>query len=316
MKITKCVCLTHNDGDALGCMVIFEMTFKPERYFVTHYGDLVKQVQDIIAYADNHDIQRLCIADVSFAGRRDLLIKLSERFDIKFIDHHLYPEGFFEGIEGPKFTLFHDTNRAACRILYDMRRKLCPATAISAIDSFDTYDTQQSNFLLGLVFNSYVRMRCHNDASLMLDLAHEVIEANQDLYKVLGFFNDRYVTSFNSFRNDAFAKGVYVKANKGCNISISLVEEYFSMFVYTELSRDADVVLGVTKHNILVRIKQGAFSTKDVLAAKRYLVPENPTIGHLLAWPVHLDSEAPDVIVNTLANIAKVFNETPKVQPV
>ena len=88
------------------------------------------------------------------------------------------------------------------------------------------------------------------------------------------------------------------------------------MFVYTELSRDADVVLGVTKHNILVRIKQGAFSTKDVLAAKRYLVPENPTIGHLLAWPVHLDSEAPDVIVNTLANIAKVFNETPKVQPV
>jgi len=110
---------THNDMDALGCMLCVNSKYKEKitKVYHTFYGDFEKQVDAIIN--DPDDI--VIITDLSFSERPKCLKDLiSKKKFVQLVDHHSYPKEFWvEFDELPNFKRIIDDSVCATLLCYN-----------------------------------------------------------------------------------------------------------------------------------------------------------------------------------------------------
>lgn len=134
---------THNDLDALGCMLCVNTRYNNiSKTYHTYYGDFSEQVQNIL----NDDDQHVMITDLCFSDHKDDLIKLIEnKKAVILFDHHSYPESFFADLDTkPNFRRFINTAHCASAECFD-KFKIDNDNLKFLIRMINIYDTWKQN---------------------------------------------------------------------------------------------------------------------------------------------------------------------------
>lgn len=157
------IVLTHNDLDALGCManVEFKYPHVKKYYYHTNYSDIPGVVENAICCAGNRNIQTIFVLDVSFSQHPEELSRICEHFkNVVYVDHHQYPEGFFqEYVNRSGVLIVHDVERSATALCADTlgnvgkNRNLDKLTKL--IDIYDLWQTESRFFGIAQDFNDY-----------------------------------------------------------------------------------------------------------------------------------------------------------------
>lgn len=314
----KTIALTHNDGDALASLMLIDRVHHPEKWFFTSYTNLNAVMQEIKEYVLRNQVQNVVIADVSFAGRRKMIIdltrtlaKVSKSYKLIIFDHHTYSDTFWKGVTAEVHV---DTSRSACRGIlnqYSKTHNLFDLTQfVMDMDAFDIYNTSAERFEEALIFNEFIKVFCNKDSSKLQELSDILIKWNPKYgyTYLMGKFREDYKESFQAYKRDCLDKKVMIRSTKGKKITILMVPEYFNMFVYTEFKRGQDAVVCAANNCIRVRLRKGVFTNEQIKALKAELIPSNPEVGHPCAFPIQLASSKPDIVVETVARVCETIN--------
>ena len=310
------VVLTHNDGDALGCISVLEETIKPKKYFYTNYADLEPQLQNLINYVKENKVKNVLIADVSLSGNRETLItlvrtlkKISPQYSLKIFDHHLYPENYWNGVQA---EVHYNSDKSACRILFDYFSKQYNLynliSIIDILNTFDTWDKENPKFLDALIFNEFfLGFRGHNYARIM-DFFY-LLRANGYQYTfVMGDFKRQLIEEYQVYREDAQNRGILQHSKTGTPITVITSWEYFNLFVYYEHKNGQDVVVGIKNGVFRVRVRGGSF-TDPALEKIRKELCGTSDIGHNLAFTYRIPNFTnSEDVVQEIKRLTKVFN--------
>jgi hypothetical protein len=244
----------HNDLDAIGCeMCIDEMPFKVNKKFYTNYSDFEEKVDEIINYSFATRDDELLIADLSFAERPDTLQKLTTHFkSVLHIDHHQYPDEFFERIIGKNYKHKIDINRCAAKICYDLfglnnenLKVLC-----SIIDSYDRWVVNSPYFKKGQQLNKYF---WNVEWDHFKEFKNGVPE---DYTKVVSEIEETEKREIAELKE----KGFIVRAKSGPKITFVFGWKHFNPILISEMEEGQDFVIGVYKNIYKVRIKAGVLN--------------------------------------------------------
>lgn len=311
------VVLTHNDGDALGCIAVLEETIKPKRYFYTNYADLDKQLQNIIDYVKLYKIYNVVIPDVSLANNRDKLIelirelkKINSNYKLQIFDHHLYDENYWNGVQA---EVHHDLNKCACKILFNYYSKkynlfnLIPL--IDILNTFDIWLKDDPKFLEALIFNEFFLNFKQNNNSRIVDFYYLLKANNYQYNAIVGNYKQQVLADFEQYRKNALERGTMQKSKSGVPITIVTSWDYFNFVVYSEHKIMQDVVVGIQRNIFRVRVRKNAFSDKALGNIRKQLCGTD-NIGHNLAFSYRIEkfTESEDII-NEIKHLTKVFNE-------
>lgn len=316
------VVLTHNDGDALGCIAVLEETIKPKRYFYTNYSDLDNQLQNVIDYVKLYKIYQVVIPDVSLSGNRDKLLelirtlkKINPNYKLQIFDHHLYPDNFWNGVQA---EVYHQYDKCACKILFNYYSKkynlfdLIPL--IDILNIFDIWDKENSKFVEALIFNEFFLNFRGTIVTRIVDFYY-LLKANNFQYNfVMGDYKKQLLDNFNNYKNDALARGLMQRSKTGTPITIITSWDYFNFFVYSEHKNKQDVVVGI-KHGIFrIRIRKDVFSENALNNIRKQLCGSTD-IGHSLAFSYKVDNfTESETIIDEIKRLTKIFNDNRFVQ--
>lgn len=311
------VTLTHNDGDALGCIAVLEETIKPKRYFYTNYADLDKQLQNIIDYVDLNKIYNVVIADVSLANNREKLVdlirtlkKINPKYKLQIFDHHLYPDNYWNGIQA---EVYHESDKCACKILFNyFSKKYNLFDLISLIDVLNVFDIwlkDDPKFLDALVFNEFFLNFKQNNNSRIVDFYYLLKTNHYEYNFVVGNYKKELLKTFEEFRKSVLDQGIMQRSKTGAPITILTTWEFFNFFVFYEHKALQDVVIGVRNGIFRVRIRKNVYS-KNALNEIRKELCGVENIGHDLAFSYKIDkfTESEDII-EEIKRISKIFNK-------
>lgn len=270
------VVLTHNDLDAVGCLICLKKKIKIDKLYSTNYGNLERLCNKILndTLCDN-----LIIADVSFSQDRDLLIKLCEKFKkVILIDHHLVPDNFFNGINA---KVFYDVNRCASKICYDI---FCKDDKILGqfIDYVNLYDTWQSDdpkFMQAFYINEYlISLNKEIDG-----LADDLINSKYTILKNVKNFKDKYIKDFEVSRENLIKNGLMLR-NKELKMTVIFSWDFFNLNLINEFKDGQEIVLGFYKGIVKVRLNKNATYSDDFRLELRKSLVGDQKYGHLNAF--------------------------------
>jgi len=117
------ISLSHNDLD--GVVSQFSVRIKygeNNTYINTSYADISYYLNEIKTSKTNvsNQNQELIVTDLNFKSSDiDILISMSDDFDITYIDHHLYDENDLKKLYKSKITTVIDTSKSASLIAYE-----------------------------------------------------------------------------------------------------------------------------------------------------------------------------------------------------
>lgn len=311
------VVLTHNDGDALGCVAILEETIKPKRYFYTNYADLDKQLQNVIDYVKLYKIYNVTIPDVSLSGNRDKLLelirelkKINPNYKLQIFDHHLYPENYWNGVQA---EIYHQYDKCACKILFNYYSKkynlfdLIPL--IDILNIFDIWDKENPKFIEALILNEFFLNFRGTTVTRIVDFYY-LLKSNHFEYNfVMGNYKKELLSEFEKYKTDALSRGLMQRSKNGVPITIITSWDYFNFFVYSEHKNKQDVVVGIKYGVFRVRVRKDAFSEQALNNIRQELCGTTD-IGHSLAFSYKIKNftNSEDIIAE-IKHLTKVFNK-------
>lgn len=163
------VSLSHNDCDALGCQLNIEHKFPGiVEYFNTNYANLNEKVDEIERYVQKNIIKLIIISDVSFAECRHNLISLASLgVPVIFIDHHLYPDGFFDDMPS-NLDITHDKSHCATTLTHvklGIQNEQLEQLG-NLIEHFDIWQIDEKNFPISFYMNEYFWNELNNYGSI------------------------------------------------------------------------------------------------------------------------------------------------------
>ena len=288
----------HNDLDAVGCEICIRKKFLIDKVFYTNYGDFEDKVNALIAYAKEHNEDQLIIADLSFAERQDLLIKICETFKmVLHIDHHSYPEGFFNFEPKCVYKKIINTAHCAaklCRMAFKLEDKFL-TDLIDIIDIYDCWRDQHKDFDKAQDLNNY-----------FWNVGYEPF---MELFKTGYPENYESVTkSIRDYRNkriEELEKNNLIMRSKGFNkITFVFDFEVFNDVMINEMKNGQEFVIAIKGNIVKFRINQKTPLMKQSLEELRLKVAGKVT-GHLYAFTYNFEGET----VNEAKRIAKCIQE-------
>ena len=295
---------THNDLDALGCMLNLRMGIPDVsiKTYHTNYRDLYEQVHNCIEYNKKYDIQWLIISDVSFAQDRDLLEELIASVPkTLYIDHHTYPENFFEELS---MSVVHDVERCATKIMYDTFKNKDKSPTLDTItDTINTYDlwkTSEEGFMSSMNLNEFFWN--HNNIDRLCDLITENDFKLPDFYlSDVKTINDDIVTSLQNYRN----KGLI---HSNGEISVVFVDKYFSHVVLEEFKKGMKYVVVANSYGIIrVRANGESNIPKPTRDKIKELIIGDANIGHENAYTYKIQSPTFELIMNEIKKVSNTI---------
>ena len=293
----------HNDLDALGCMLNLHAAYPKAKTetFHTNYRNLYDQVHKCIDFNRKHTPDLLVIADVSFATERELLKELIDSMQgrrVVYLDHHMYPEGFFDGLE---IEHVHDLDRSATQITHDFFNIDHPVlnAMTTLIDVYDIWRIKSPLFTKALELNQYFW-------TVDIDwLAHEMISNG---YKLPHNYQE-VVKNLNSKAKKEI-KGYYDRGLIHTNdvTTIAFVDDYFNQILMQEFNRGVKFLIIANSYGIIrVRINQYAGIPDSVKHKIKKAILQDENIGHMNAFAYKLEHNSFENIMKEIQRISEVL---------
>lgn len=274
------VTFSHNDLDAfIACLNIeFKFPNLKKTYFYTNYGDIEEKTEQVIQYIKENNIKELIITDVSFATSPECLKKLDDlNISSVFIDHHLYPNGFFDNI---KMKVIYDKSKAACLLTSEFlgnigkHKKLEELTRLG--DIYDCWRINHSHFSLAQDFNEYFW-------SYDFEKLRDIIQKNdynipENFQEITKQIKEKYTAHIKNL-ND---KGLIQRSG---GISFIFTDEWFNQAQLIELAIGQSIIIGITSFGIIrVRINEFSDLSDDFKNKLRKELTGEDNTGHLNAF--------------------------------
>lgn len=297
----------HNDLDAVGCqMCIEEMPFKITETFHTNYSDFTDKCNQILEYAKEHNETELLIADLSFADHLDELKMLVNTFDsVLHIDHHSYPEHFFQKVIGKgRYKCKIDSTKCAAKICYDFF-KLENKTLKVLIDVIDVYDcwrTESSMFDKSQNLNKYFWEKGWDNFKQFKNTIPN--DYKETIDKILKYEKE-------GIQKLKDANLIIRSKDNSQKITFILNNEFFNPIMIEEMKQGQNFVVGIHNGIVKFRVRKGALDSLR-LEDLRYLTASKVT-GHPLAFTYVIGKDNMDTVkeIQRISNIIDKLDTIP-----
>ena len=300
------IVFTHNDLDALGCMLNIEYKLPnvKKKYFHTNYANIDTIVDEILSYAEENGNTHIIIPDVSFSDNKDSLRRLYNKFSsCSHIDHHMYPEGFWD--EFPNMKVVWDKTKSAtllCNEHLDNTGKNERLDKLSRlIDVYDIWQEKHPAFDIAQDLNNYF---WENEIGFLFNA---IVQNN---YKL----PDNYMAVVQNIKNRYTAAiADYEKRNlihRSNGITFAFVDEWFNQVLLQEMASGQKFVIGLSSYGIVrVRVNQFKDLKESDLNELRLRLTGNAEYGHLHAFTYKVKESGLDAIMAEAQKIANNIND-------
>lgn len=292
---------THNDLDALGCMLCVNTKYTIDRVYHTYYGDF-----DEVANKVSLDTDKiLIITDLSFSERPQTLKKLIESKDLVIlIDHHSYPEGYWDTFNyGKKFKCIVNTEHCASTECYS-RFKLQNENLKYLLRIINVYDIwldtakefDDAQRLNRWFWESDINTLCDIIMNNDYCLPREYLKQSQDLLDVL-------YTKLDVLRTNCV---------KQCGLVTFIFErEYFNELMIEEHKKGTPFVVGVCDGIYKVRINRSLNLCNADLDKLRMMLLNRIT-GHPYAFTYKVNTDAAEECKRIVSVIMEFTKDCPE----
>lgn len=275
------IVFTHNDLDAAGCMLNIEYKWPniKKKYYYTNYSNIDSITESILAHKKENGNTHILIADVSFSDAKESLSTLYNEFkSCTHIDHHMYPEGFWDDF--PNMNVVYDKTKCAtklCNEYFGNKGKSETLDKLSTIiDVYDLWQVKHPAF----DFSQYV-----NEFFWYKGIETFVQSCMTAGYKLPPDFNEvtthLKTTIENALKNYEDRKLVH----RAGDISIIFVDDWFNHVMIKEMKQGANVVVGLHDWGLVkMRINQDSPYTVSQLNDLRFKLTGMSEYGHLHAF--------------------------------
>jgi len=310
------ISLTHNDLDALACSLCIKekfSSFGEIAMYSTNYRNiqtLCHDIEDRIR-ANRENIKMLCVTDISFQDYKQELLSLkwtAEEFQIPvlFVDHHLYEEGFFDDIRGPKFSVFWDDKFCAGMNTFNALKFDESLPRIKALKKIiilaDAFDVWKEN--LGEVFEYSKKLNEYFLARGRLNLIDyfylseyqipdDFLQTTQEIQKTADeyFYKQQEKNLIFSPHSD---------------YSFGFIDHYFNHCVDKVLKTGKKIFITASSFGALrfrfLKETQGGYSDEKILKIKTAILDGKIT-GHLHSFVTDLDVSSTEVIIQKFKQV-------------
>lgn len=295
------IVFTHNDLDALGCMLNLEYRFPNVRkkYFHTNYANIIELTDEILEYQARVGNTHIVMPDVSFSDNKDSLRRIYETFPkCTHIDHHLYPEGFWD--EFPNMKVVWDKTKSATKLCNEYLGNAGAAKGLDTltylIDVYDLWQTKSEHFEIAQDLNEYF---WRNDTvNLLGPIMNNDFKLPKNYHYVIDEIHKEYEAAMASYEK----RNLIHRAGE---ITVAFVQDWFNQILIKEMKNGQNFVIGVNPYGIVkVRIKEEAPYTDEQKDALRLELTGNTNIGHMNAftYKVH-EATSFDVIMKEIQKV-------------
>lgn len=273
------IVFSHTDLDMAGSIINIEyrMPNIKKKYFYTNYGDIKQRVDDIEEYVKQHGNTHCLMTDISWSTNPDELHRMCSLFQkITLIDHHLYPEGFFE--DYPKLKVYWDKSKCATLLTNEYfkneHKELRELSEI--IDVYDLWQIRSPIFHKAQDLNTFFyevgKEKFIND----------VIASG---FK-LPYYYDNVVNDITRRYREAVAKFENRKLiHRSGKITVAFVDEWFNQIIIQEMQDGKDFVINATSFGIFkIRISAEANISSEQKDLLRIAMCGTKDIGHENAY--------------------------------
>jgi len=286
----KLIVFSHNDTDALGTMLNLEYKTPDikKEYFHTNYANIPEIVKEIKTYIKENNSNQMFIMDVSFSDNKDYLTELyNTGIKITYIDHHLYPDKFFDCY--PNMKVIHDKTKSATLLSAEFFKTQDNSTLTKLnriIDVYDLWQTTEPEFDLSQDLNEYFWAKVKSQNLSIEELMNLIINSGWKL-------PSDYIEVVNSIRthNDSVIANYESRGliNRAGDITLCFVSECFNNILISEMQKGKNFVIGLNEYGIIrVRIKAESHYTKEMKNALRLALTGTENIGHENAFTFKL----------------------------
>lgn len=281
MNKKELIVLLHNDLDAFGCMLNIDFRFPdtPKKYFFTNYGNLDKVVQNIEDYIQEHNNQNLLIADVSFATNKSQLVKLDSLFSGAnctkiLIDHHMYPEGFFDEFKDIK--VIWDTSKSATLLCLEHLKNSGKNSNLDKlsyiIDVYDIWRTVNKFFEFAQGLNEY--FWTYDMEVLAEKVKNSGYNLPEDFSETVKTINQKIQSDILDYKK----RNLVYRIN---DITICFVPNWFNQINIQEMKEHQNIVIGISSFGIVkFRINKVAPYSREQKIRFRELLAGEANTGH------------------------------------
>jgi oligoribonuclease NrnB/cAMP/cGMP phosphodiesterase (DHH superfamily) len=275
------IVFTHNDLDALGCMLNLEFKFPniKKKYFHTNYANIVELTDQILDHQKENGNTHIVMPDVSFSDNKDSLRRIYEAFPhCTHIDHHLYADGFWD--EFPNMKVVWDKTKCATKLCNEylgnkgQNQNLDKLTYL--IDVYDLWQDKNIHFDTAQDMNDYFW-------SVDIEwMKNEIVKGNYALPR-------NYIDTVNKTHIERMkAIESYEKRNlihRAGEVTVAFVQDWFNHILISEMRQGKNFVIGVNSYGIVkVRINQDAPYSAEQLNQLRLELTGTENIGHMHAF--------------------------------
>lgn len=298
------IVFTHNDLDALGCMlnIEFKMPNIPKKYFHTNYANINEVVAEIEQFLHENQCTHILIADVSFSNNKQALQKLYSCAKITLIDHHLYPDGFWDDF--PDMKVVHDKTKSATKLCNEFFRNTGANPGLDKlthiIDVYDIWQTSEPHFDVSQDLNEYFWASINYGE--LLPLVNRIVSNG---FKLPGDFTQ--VTSGIRTKRSSDIQSYEDRQliHRAGDVTVCFVNEWFNHILINEMRQGKNFVIGVTPKGIIrVRIREESpYSSSQKNSLRMHLTGTEDT-GHMNAFTYKPRGEISfDALVNEVKRI-------------
>lgn len=318
------IIFTHNDLDAMGCLLVLNETFKDEyndkHVFHTNYQNIPEIVKNIINQCEVKKPKLVVITDVSFSTSvedLDQLYNYCTNRDIRmlYMDHHLYPDNFFANY--PEMKTVWDKSRCASKICYDTLLKaeehIELGKLIRIIDIYDIWQDQNKLFDFSQRFNDYFWYRITKKAETIVQLACA--------FKIIGYklFDDfmtvtEDIVIDNRDNLERLENSGLVHRNLDEKVSLFFSNDYFTPFMINEHRNGQKFVINICNWGLIkVRVNQHFDISEKVLDNIRLRCAGTVDIGHSHAFtwksPLDFNNNPQDCLITEAKRITSIISQ-------
>lgn len=288
------IIFTHNDLDALGCLMVINEKFTSETYnkfvYHTNYQNIPDQIIAINEQINTQKIDLVIVCDVSFSTNKLELVRLYgecilQNIPLLYLDHHLYPVDFWN--EFPKMKTFYDKNRSASKICLDV---LLPsekdtelAKLIGIIDVYDIWQDRHKAFSVSQRLNNYF-WHCIRNGD---DIETQAMQYKSRGYKIASDFvqvTSDYIAESEKAIKELEEKNLIMK-NDHHKVSIFMSNDYYNDFMIAEHARGQSFVIGINSWGLIkIRVSQHNDISHYTLDRIRLACTGTVEIGHAHAF--------------------------------
>lgn len=296
------IIFTHNDLDAGGTIINIEykMPEIKKKYFYTNYGDIEKQVQDIEDYVNQHGNKYCLMTDISWSTSPESLHKMCSLFEkITLIDHHLYPDGFFDAY--PKLKVHWDKSKSATLLTYEYFKN--DNTELRKLSELvDVYDLWQDTLPL------FTEAQDLNEFFWEIGREKFINDCINSGYKLPHYY-DSVVSDIQRRYTEEIAKFENRKLiHRSAKVTVAFVDSWFNQILVKEMKEGKDFVINATSFGIFkIRINAAAPITSEQKDLLRMSLCGTKDIGHECAFSYKMKD--PVSFENIMKQIKFVINE-------